>query len=109
MTPIRNMMVAAVLAVVVGVASLPTRAAVTQLGFAINGSGSLSAADFTLETSGLAAAFAALPVDATVEVTIVQFASGSVLEQAPLLIDSVSPACRRPALVPGSARPHHYL
>jgi hypothetical protein len=84
------MMVAAVLALVVGVASLPTRAAVTQLGFAIDGSGSLSAADFTLETSGLAAAFAALPVDSTVEVTIVQFASGSVLEQAPLLIDSVA-------------------
>jgi len=92
MTMIRNMMVAAVLALVVGVASLPTRAAPTQLGFAIDGSGSIGPADFTLQTGGLAAAFAALPTDSTVEVTIVQFASGSVLEQAPLLIDS--PATR---------------
>jgi hypothetical protein len=86
------MMVAVVLALVVGVASLPTRAAVTQLGFAIDGSGSIGPGDFTLQTGGLAAAFAALPTDSTVEVTIVQFASGSVLEQAPLLIDS--PATR---------------
>jgi hypothetical protein len=87
------MIVATVLALVLGVASLPTRAAVTQLGFAIDGSGSIGPADFTLQTGGLAAAFAALPTDSTVEVTIVQFASGSVLEQAPLLIDS--PATRQ--------------
>jgi hypothetical protein len=84
------MIVATVLALVLGVASLPTRAAVTQLGFAIDGSGSINASEFALQTGGLAAAFAALPPDSTVEVTIVQFESTSVLEQAPLLIDSVA-------------------
>jgi len=48
----------------------------TQLGFLIDQSGSIVAADFATMRSGIAAAFTALPTDGTVEVTVVKFATG---------------------------------
>lgn len=53
------------------------QAAVTQLGFALDASGSVAVADYNLLRSGLSAALAALPTDGTVEITIVSY-SGSV-------------------------------
>ena len=60
----------------------------TQLGIAIDGSGSVVPSDFTLQIDGLAAALEALPVDSTVEITVVQFANGAQVEVSPTLIDS---------------------
>jgi hypothetical protein len=63
----------------------------TQLGFTMDGSGSISAANFTLMKNGYAAAFAGLPIDGSVEVTLVQFAGGgTVVEIAPTVITSVA-------------------
>ena len=62
----------------------------TQLGIAIDGSGSVSSADFAIQKNGLSAAFAALPVDSSVEITLVQFASGAQIEAGPVVIDSLA-------------------
>ena len=45
----------------------------TQLGFLIDQSGSIGAADFAIMRSGIASAFTALPTDGTVEVTVAKF------------------------------------
>ena len=47
----------------------------TQLGFALDGSGSVSFNNFVIQRDGLAQAFNAIPTDSTVQVTVVQFAS----------------------------------
>ena len=73
-------------------------APITQLGFALDGSGSVSSTNFATQRTGLASAFAALPTDGSVEVTVVQFASSAQLEVGPILIDS---AAARDALIAG--------
>ena len=62
----------------------------TQLGFALDGSGSVSFNDFIIQRDGLAQAFNAIPTDSTVQVTVVQFASTARVELAPTLIDSAA-------------------
>jgi len=62
----------------------------TQLGFAIDGSGSISGTEFNTQISGLSSAFNVVPTDSSVEVTIVQFSSFAQLEIGPLVIDSVA-------------------
>ncbi len=51
--------------------------ATTQLGFLLDASGSISAANYDLLRTGLNAALAGLPVDGSIEITIVSFGSGS--------------------------------
>lgn len=65
-------------------------APVTQLGFGIDGSGSVSSSDFSTQINGLSSAFGVLPTDSTVEVTVVQFSSSAQTEVGPTLIDSAS-------------------
>ncbi len=60
----------------------------TQIGFAIDGSGSVGNFNFGVVVTGLSEAFKSLPTDSSVEVTIVQFASGTRIEIPPTLIDS---------------------
>lgn len=62
----------------------------TQLGIAIDGSGSVNSSEFNTQRSGLANAFAALPIDGSVEITVVQFASSAQTEVAPVVIDSLA-------------------
>lgn len=62
----------------------------TQLGFAIDGSGSVGSVNFGLTRQALANAFAALPTDGSVEVTVVRFSSSAATVVAPALIDSVA-------------------
>ena len=66
--------------------------AVTDLGFAIDGSGSMSFSDFTLQKSGLANAIlnAGIPTDGSHRITVVQFATGAQVEVAPTLINSAA-------------------
>jgi hypothetical protein len=77
-----------------GVAALlavsSTAQAATQLGFAIDGSGSISPAAFSLQLQGLSSAIGNLvPTNSSVEITVVQFAGfGAVVEVGPTLIDS---------------------
>ena len=57
-------------------ASTSSAVVMTQLGFAVDGSGSISAPNFALQRTGYANAFAGLPTDGSVEVTMVQFGVG---------------------------------
>lgn len=76
-----------VLALPLALASMGASAAViTQLGFAIDGSGSINPTEFNTQRTGLANAFGALPTDGSVELTLVQFASSAQLEIAPTVI-----------------------
>jgi hypothetical protein len=67
-----------------------TQAIPTQIGIAIDGSGSINSTEFATQRNGLASAFAALPTDSSVEITVVQFSSGAVTEISPVVIDSVA-------------------
>ena len=78
------------LSVPLALASASAFAAPTQLGFAIDGSGSINSTEFSTQRQGLANAFGALPTDSSVEITVVQFSSSQRLEVGPLLIDSVA-------------------
>ena len=86
---IRNAVLSIGLAVSAGSAS-----ALTQLGAALDGSGSVFNSDFILQLQGWADAVGNLPTDSSVEVTVVQFGTGpgAVVEVQPTLIDS--PATR---------------
>lgn len=86
----RGAILAALLAIPAALFASSASALPTQLGFAIDGSGSINGTEFATQRSGLANAFGALPTDSSVEITVVQFASGAQLEVAPLLIDSVA-------------------
>lgn len=63
---------------------------ITQLGFAIDGSGSVNGTEFDIQRSGLANAFSALPTDGSVELTLVQFSSSARVEIAPTVITAAN-------------------
>lgn len=63
---------------------------VTQLGFALDASGSVSIANYNLLRSGLNAALAGLPVDGTVEIAVVSYGSGVTNVVAPTLLTAAS-------------------
>ncbi|MGF1604818.1 MAG: DUF1194 domain-containing protein [Rhodothalassiaceae bacterium] len=68
-----------------------SHAVVTQLGFAIDESGSIFSSDFVLQKDGLAAALANnLPTNGDFEVTVVSFSSGIETVVAPTVIDSAA-------------------
>lgn len=86
----RTLTVAAALAA----AALSSHAALTtQLGFAVDASGSIGGANFTIMRNGYLAALAALPVDGSIEITMVRFASGADVIVAPTIVT--------PATLPG--------
>lgn len=64
--------------------------ALTQLGFALDESGSMGAANYTLEKAGLAAALGALPTDGSIEITVVSFAAGTQTLVAPTILDATT-------------------
>lgn len=51
-------------------------APMTQLGFALDASGSVTSANYNLLRNGFNAALAGLPVDGTVEITVVSYSTG---------------------------------
>jgi uncharacterized protein YegL len=65
-------------------------AVTTQLGFVIDGSGSIDSVEFGVFKNGYVSALAALPIDGTVEVTIVQFSSTTSVVVSPTVINSVA-------------------
>lgn len=64
----------------------PVHAAVTQLGFMLDASGSVSTADYNLLRNGLSAAIASLPLDGSVEISIVTYGSSSQQVTAPTVL-----------------------
>lgn len=80
-------------AAVVAVGALigaPVQAAITQLGFMLDASGSVSSSDYNLLRSGLANAIASLPVDGTVEITIVTYGSGVATVTSPTILTAAT-------------------
>lgn len=65
-------------------------AQVTQLGFALDASGSVSTSNYNLLRTGLSDALAALPVDGTVEITIVTYGSNVATVTAPTILTAAS-------------------
>lgn len=72
------------------VASIGAQAAITQLGFALDASGSVSTANYNLLRSGLSDALAGLPVDGTVEITIVSYGSGVSTVTSPTILTAAT-------------------
>jgi uncharacterized protein YegL len=71
--------------------SLASQAAVTtQLGFLVDSSGSIGGANFNIMRTGYATAFAALPTDGSIEVTVMSFASGTVMVVPPTVVTAAS-------------------
>ncbi len=61
---------------------------IVQLGFGLDGSSSVGAADWTTLINGLATALNVVPTNSTVEVTVVEFSDGASTIVTPTLIDS---------------------
>jgi len=61
-----------------------------QLGFALDGSGSVSTANYNLLRSGLSAALAGIPADGTIEITIVTYGSSTTTVTAPTLLTAAT-------------------
>lgn len=58
----------------------------TQLGFLIDASGSIGAANFSTMKAGYASALGALPTDGSIELTVYTFATGTVQVVAPVVV-----------------------
>lgn len=65
-------------------------APVTQLGFALDASGSVSASDYNLLRTGLNAALAGLPTNGTVEITVLTYGTGNSIVVAPTVLTAAS-------------------
>lgn len=71
--------------------TVPALAApLNQLGFVLDGSGSVSASNYNLLRTGLANALNALPVDGSVEITIVAYGSGSSTVTPPTVLTAAT-------------------
>ena len=68
----------------------PVQAAVTQLGFMLDGSGSVLASDYNLLRTGLANAIASLPLDGTVEISIVRYGASASTVTAPTILTAAT-------------------
>jgi len=79
-------------------------AVTTQLGFVIDGSGSISSTNFGIMKAGYVAAFAALPTDGSVEITVVQFSNSAQTVVSPTVINSVADRNAVIALLNGMAQ-----
>lgn len=63
---------------------------VTQLGFALDESGSMSSSEYTMMKNGLSSALAALPQDGTVEITVVSFSTNVTTLVSPTVLTAAS-------------------
>lgn len=65
-------------------------AQITQLGFILDGSGSVSSSNYNLLRNGLKDAIAALDVDGSVEITITAYGSGTSTVVAPIILTAAT-------------------
>lgn len=80
-------------AAVVAVGALlgaPVQAAVTQLGFILDASGSVSVANYDLLRSGLSNAIASLPLDGSVEISIVTYSNSAATVTSPTILTAAT-------------------
>ena len=81
---------ALVMGLSMALASVGSQAAITQLGFALDGSGSVSTSNYNLLRTGLSDALAGLPVDGTVEISIVTYGSSTSTVTAPTILTAAT-------------------
>ena len=86
----RNILAGVAAAASMALGWAPSATAVTQLGFALDGSGSVSTTDYNLLRAGLSAAVGTLPVDGSVEISIVTYGSSVATVTAPVLLTAAS-------------------
>ena len=72
---------------------------ITQLGFILDGSGSVSSSNYNLLRSGLSDAIAALTTDGSIEVTITAYGSATSTVVAPTLLTATSLAVIQSAIL----------
>ncbi len=88
---IRKYVLAAVSACTLALSASPSNAAVTQLGFILDSSGSIGSGNWTTIVNGLSSAVSTLiPVDGSYEVSVVTFATNAVTVVNHVLIDSAA-------------------
>ncbi len=76
-------------ALTIGMAGGASATPITQLAFSLDESGSVGSGDFAVARNALASALAAnVPIDGTVELTVMTFASSTTTVVSPTLIDS---------------------
>ncbi|SEO17425.1 PEP-CTERM protein-sorting domain-containing protein [Nitrosospira multiformis] len=63
---------------------------ITQLGFILDASGSVSASNYNLMRSGLNSALAGLPVDGSVEISIVSYSSSTTTVVSPTILSALT-------------------
>jgi uncharacterized protein YegL len=91
MTILRRGLASILVSATVALTSVAAWAApVTQLGFALDASGSVTAANYNLLRSGLNAALAGLPVDGTVEITVLSYSDGNLTVVAPTILTAAT-------------------
>jgi hypothetical protein len=73
------------------IAATPSHAAVTQLGFILDRSGSIGSPNWTTIVNGLASAVNTLiPIDGTYEISVVSFSSGAFIDVNSVLVTSAA-------------------
>ena len=90
MNLLRRTFATLVMGLSMAMASLGSQAAITQMGFSLDGSGSVSAANYNLLRSGLSDALAGLPLDGSVEITIVAYGSSTSTVTAPTILTAAT-------------------
>lgn len=73
-------------------------AQITQLGFILDGSGSVSTSNYNLLRSGLSAAIAALDTDGSVEITVTAYGSSTATVVAPTILTAATLASIQSAI-----------
>ena len=86
----RNILAGVAAAASMALGWAPSATAVTQLGFALDGSGSVSTSNYNLLRAGLSAAVATLPLDGSVEISIVSYGSSVSTVTAPTLLTAAT-------------------
>ncbi len=90
MSQVRKYMLGAVAAAAMSMTSMASHAAITQLGFILDRSGSIGVAGWNTIRTGLAAAMDIIPQDGTYEVSVVSFASSATIDVNKTLVTAAS-------------------
>lgn len=90
MSQVRKYMLGAVAAAAMSMTSMASHAAVTQLGFILDSSGSIGSTNWNTIRTGLAAALSIIPQDGTYEVSVVNFSSSAVVVADKVLVTAAT-------------------
>jgi len=87
---VRKYMLGAVAAAAMSMTSMTSQAAITQLGFILDRSGSIQSSGWDTIRTGLAAAMDIIPQDGTYEVSVVSFSDSATINVNKTLVDATT-------------------